>query len=141
MEPLVHDGVLFVFSFGDHVQALDAATGDVLWHYARQLPASITPTTRRAMALYGDKLFIGTSDLHEIALDVKTGHVVWDVPLAPATSVAQLTGGPLVAHGKVMQGIAGHWGGNAIVGLDADTERRSGASSPSRAPDSRAGTP
>ena len=31
--PLVHDGVLYVHSFGDNVQALDAATGDELWHY------------------------------------------------------------------------------------------------------------
>ena len=28
--PLVHDGVLFVHAFGDKVQALDAATGDLL---------------------------------------------------------------------------------------------------------------
>lgn len=123
MEPLVHDGVLFVFSFRDHVQALDAATGDELWHYARQLPESVVPSTRRSMALYGNKLFIGTSDLHEIALDVKTGHVLWDQPLLPTPGIAQLTGGPLVARGKVMQGIAGHWGGNAIVALDAETGR------------------
>src|SRR6516165_9870438 len=29
----VHDGVLFVHAFGDKVQALDAATGDLLWQY------------------------------------------------------------------------------------------------------------
>ena len=28
--PLVHDGVIYVHSFGDNVQALDAATGDEL---------------------------------------------------------------------------------------------------------------
>ena len=28
--PLVHDGVLFVFGYGDRVQAIDAATGDLL---------------------------------------------------------------------------------------------------------------
>ena len=36
--PLVHDGVMFVHGFGDKVQALDAATGDLLWQYARRLP-------------------------------------------------------------------------------------------------------
>ena len=35
--PLVHDGVIYVHSFGDHVQALDAKTGDELWHYARDV--------------------------------------------------------------------------------------------------------
>jgi alcohol dehydrogenase (cytochrome c) len=121
-EPLMHDGVLFVFSFRDNVQALDAATGDELWHYARQLPESTVPTTKRAMALYGNKLYIGTSDLHEIALDVRTGHVVWDHPLAEPSAATQLTGGPLIARGKVMQGIAGRTaGGNYIVALDAET--------------------
>lgn len=122
-EPLVHDGVMFVFSYRDNVQALDAETGDELWHYARQLPENAVATTKRGMALYGDRLFIGTSDLHEIALDIKTGHVMWDHPLAAAgESGSILTGGPLVAKGKVMQGMAGRAaGGNYIVALDART--------------------
>lgn len=125
MEPLVHDGVIFVFSFRDNVQALDAATGDELWHYARQLPDTVTPSTKRSMALYGGKLFIGTSDVHEIALDAKTGRVIWDQPLgAPAEGVA-LSGGPLVARGKVMQGVGGLNvnGGAYIVALDIETGR------------------
>jgi alcohol dehydrogenase (cytochrome c) len=123
MEPLMHDGVLFVFGFRDNVQALDAETGDELWHYARSLPEHTVPTTKRSMALLGNKLFIGTSDLHEIALDVKTGHVIWDHPIVPPGGpAALLTGGPLVAKGKVMQGIAGRGsGGNYIVALDAET--------------------
>ena len=76
--PLVHDGVIYVHSFGDHVQALDAATGDELWHYARELPSTFRPTVKRNMALYGDKLYVGTSDVHVVALDAKTGAVVWD---------------------------------------------------------------
>ena len=36
--PLVHDGVMFVHGYGDKVQALDAATGDLLWQYSRRLP-------------------------------------------------------------------------------------------------------
>ena len=36
--PLVHDGVLFIQSYGDTLQALDAATGDLLWQYSRRLP-------------------------------------------------------------------------------------------------------
>ena len=39
--PLVHDGVMFLHSPGDKIEALDAATGDLLWEYARQLPAGI----------------------------------------------------------------------------------------------------
>jgi alcohol dehydrogenase (cytochrome c) len=120
--PLVHDGVIYVHSFGDHVQALDAATGDELWHYARTLPNTSRPTVKRNMALYGDKIYFGTSDVHVVALDAKTGAVVWDTPIAAEGSGFGLSGGPLVARGKVMQGVNGQAPGGAyIVALDAQS--------------------
>jgi len=120
--PLVHDGVIYVHSFGDHVQALDAATGDELWHYARELPSTSRPTVKRNMALYGDKLYVGTSDVHVVALDARTGAVVWDTPIMQPGGGFGLSGGPLVAHGKVMQGVNGQAPGGAyIVALDAET--------------------
>jgi len=120
--PLVHDGVIFVHSFNDNVQALDAATGDELWHYSRKLPEGVRASVKRNMALYSNKLFAGTSDLHVIALDVKTGALVWDQPIASPADGWTLTGGPLVAKGKVMQGIAGRGKGGAYVAaLDSET--------------------
>jgi alcohol dehydrogenase (cytochrome c) len=120
--PLVHDGVIYVHSFGDHVQALDAATGDELWHYARELPSTVRPTVKRNLALYGDKVYFGTSDVHVVALDAQTGAVVFDRPIAAAGSGFALSGGPLVARGRVMQGVNGQAPGGAyIVGLDAET--------------------
>ena len=120
--PLVHDGVIYVHSYGDHVQALDAATGDELWHYARELPNDFRPTVKRNLALYGDKIYFGTSDVHVVALNVRTGDVVWDQPITEPNSGFALSGGPLVAAGKVMQGVNGQAPGGAyIVGLDAET--------------------
>ena len=120
--PLVHDGVIYVHSFGDNVQALDASTGDELWHYARKLPDDSRPTIKRNLALYGDKIYFGTSDVHVVALNTKTGTLVWDQPIAEPGSGFGISGGPLVAHGKVMQGVNGQAPGGAyIVGLDADT--------------------
>ena len=120
--PLVHDGVIYVHGFGDHVQAFDAATGDELWHYARQLPENVRPTLKRNIALYGDKIYLGTSDVHVVALDAKTGTLVWDTQIATPGSGFGLSGGPLVARGKVMQGVNGQVAGGAyIVGLDAGT--------------------
>src|SRR4029077_610429 len=49
--PVVHDGVLFVHAYGDKVQALDAATGDLLWQYSRQLPAGGKPSGEGGRAL------------------------------------------------------------------------------------------
>jgi alcohol dehydrogenase (cytochrome c) len=120
--PLVHDGVIYVHSFGDHVHALDAATGGELWHYARELPSAFRPTVKRNMALYGNKLYVGTSDVHVIALDVRTGAVIWDTAIAAEGSGFGLSGGPLVAQGKVMQGVNGQAPGGAyIVALEAET--------------------
>ncbi|HTX14893.1 MAG TPA: PQQ-binding-like beta-propeller repeat protein, partial [Candidatus Baltobacteraceae bacterium] len=120
--PLEHDGVLFVDAYGDHVEALNAVTGDLLWEYSRLLPSDARLSQKRAIALFGDRLFAGTSDDHIVALDVKTGSVIWDSPVADYKKGFQLTGGPLVAKGKVLQGVGGQSaGGNFIVALDMDT--------------------
>jgi alcohol dehydrogenase (cytochrome c) len=124
--PLVHDGVMFVHCFGDKIQALDAATGDLLWQYSRQLPKGVQATVKRNIAIYGDKLFAGTSDVHVVALDVKSGKVTWDTALVNSIQGFRLTGGPLVAKGKVMVGTVGrNGGGNYIVALDTETGKES----------------
>jgi alcohol dehydrogenase (cytochrome c) len=120
--PIVHDGVLFVHGFGDKVQALDAATGDFLWQYSRPLPKGVAPSIKRGLSIYGNRLYVPTSDAHLVALDVKTGHVIWDTEVADTKSGYRVTGGPLVARGKVMIGTTGRAaGGNFVAALDAET--------------------
>jgi alcohol dehydrogenase (cytochrome c) len=120
--PIVHDGVLFVHGYGDSVQALDAATGDLLWQYSRRLPTGVAPTMKRGIAIYGSRLYVPTSDGHMLALDVKTGRVIWDQAVADPKAGYRITGGPLVARGRVMIGTMGRApGGNLIAALDADT--------------------
>ena len=120
--PLVHDGVMFVHAFGDKVQALDAATGDLLWQYSRRLAHGQNPTVKRGIALYGGRLYVPTSDTHIVALNARTGEVVWDQAVADPKAGYGMTGGPLVANGKVMIGTTGRApGGNFIVALDAET--------------------
>jgi PQQ-dependent dehydrogenase (methanol/ethanol family) len=114
--------VIFVHSYNDNVQAFDAVTGNELWHYSRRLPEGTRGSTKRNIALYGNKVFFGTSDLHVVALDMKTGNVVWDSAVANAGERWNLTGGPLVAKGKVMQGIGGQGRGGAyITARDSET--------------------
>jgi len=120
--PLFHDGVLFVHAFGDKVQALDAVTGDLLWQYSRRLPTGVTPGVKRSIALYGDKVYTGTSDVHIVALDARTGRVVWDKEVADRTKGFSLSGGVTVAKGKVIASTTGRSsGGNLIVAFDANT--------------------
>jgi alcohol dehydrogenase (cytochrome c) len=119
--PIVHDGVMFLHSPGDKLEALDAATGDLLWQYARILPPGVNAGNKRAISIYGNKVYMATSDVHAVALDVKTGRVIWDQALVEERGF-NVSGGPLVAKGKVMIGTSGRVGGkNYIVALDAET--------------------
>ena len=122
--PLVHDGVMFIHGYGDHLQALDAATGDLLWQYSHRLPRGVAPSQKRGLSIYGNRLYIPTSDVHIVALDIKTGKVIWDTEIDDVEKGIRMTGGPLVARGKVMVGTGGFRdvkGGPYVVALDAET--------------------
>ena len=122
--PLVHDGVMFVHGWGDVVQALDASSGELLWQYARFLPKEINSMQmgKRAIGIYGTRVYLPTSDAHIVALDMKSGVVVWDTPVGDLAAGLNITGGVLLAKGKVMVGTSGGApGGNYIVALDAET--------------------
>jgi alcohol dehydrogenase (cytochrome c) len=121
IEPLFHDGVLFVYAYGDRVFALDGENGDELWRYERRLPDNARLTAKRTMALWGNKLIAATSDAHLVALDVKTGRVMWDRDVGAGTG--RISGGPLVANGVVIQGLVGANlpGGSWIAAVDAET--------------------
>jgi alcohol dehydrogenase (cytochrome c) len=120
-EPLVRDGVLYMFGYGDEVFAFDAATGHQIWRYRRTLPKGLGANGKKTIALYGDRVYAATSDLHVVALDARTGRPVWDRPVTDKTGFRSL-GGPLVAKGVVMLGLTGQApGGNLIIALDADS--------------------
>lgn len=124
--PLVRDGTVFMQGFGDAVQALNASTGDLLWQYDPVLEPGVAPFHKRGMALAGKLLYLGTSDVHVVALDARTGALVWDTKIGDANAREGISGGPLVAAGRVMVGTTGTGvgakpGGPQLVGLDALT--------------------
>jgi alcohol dehydrogenase (cytochrome c) len=124
--PLVHDGVMFVMGRGDSVEALDARSGEPLWVHRRQLPKGAMSTVKRGLAVYGDRVYIGTSDVHVVALDAKTGKLVWDREIGDFNAREGITGGPLIAAGKLLIGTVGTGPGTKrpqIVGLDTDSGR------------------
>lgn len=124
-EPLVRDGVLYVFGFGDEIFAFDAANGRPLWRYQRQLPEGTNTLSKKTMALWDDMLIASTSDLHVVALDARTGRPVWDVAMLDDPTGFRNNGGPLVADGVVMNGLATtEPGGGLILAFDAETGER-----------------
>src|SRR5215469_8980234 len=106
--PLVHDGIMFIPNPGGGVQAVDAATGDLLWEYKRRYEnGELSTGAMRSLALYGDKVFVGTRDAHLVALDARTGAVVWDHTVADHALGYEYSSGPIIAKGHVIAGMTG----------------------------------
>jgi len=125
--PLVHDGVMYLPVPGNIVQAVDAATGDLIWEYAYPYPPESKtlggPT--RNLAMFQDRLFMATYDAALIALDARTGELLWRKVKADYTEGYTHTSGPIVANGVVVSGINGcerfKQGGCFITGHDPQT--------------------
>ncbi len=110
--PLMHDGVLYITTAWSHVKAYDAKTGALKWAYDPKVPREklvevCCDAVNRGVALYGDKVYVGTLDGRLIALDQKTGKVVWDKLTIPEGSQMAITGAPRIVKGRVLIGSAG----------------------------------
>ena len=106
--PIVHEGVMFLASPGNIVQALDAATGDLLWEYRRDFEGGRgRGRPNRNVAIYENTVILNTADANIVALDLQTGDVVWEANVADPAKGFFYTGGSLVADGKVISGMAG----------------------------------
>ena len=64
--PLAYRGVLYVPNPRDVIQAIDAATGDILWEYRRDLPDDTATrglaTTNRNLAIYENRIIDTSAD-------------------------------------------------------------------------------
>jgi len=120
--PLVHDGIMFLYSAGDVVLALDATNGEMLWRYSHD--GNAVTSHKFGIALHEDKVLVPTSDLHMVALNARTGEVIWDhaVDVGDNEGYA-LRSAPTVAGGQVIQGMAASFvpGGGFIFAIDLDT--------------------
>ena len=108
--PLVRDGVIYLANPESVVQALDGRTGELLWEYRREFPEDFTGggfSQVRTLAIHQDRVFLATKDAHMVALDARTGEVVWDTEIADFHKGYTSVAGPLVARGKVINGING----------------------------------
>ncbi len=106
--PLVRDGIIFIPNFGNVVQALNGRDGTLLWEYRRQFPEGGRRGGHlRTLAMWEDMIYVATTDAHLVALDARTGAVRWDVEIADESLGYSNTSGPIVANGKVINGITG----------------------------------
>jgi len=127
MTPLVYNGVMYLGNPGDVIQAIDAASGDLIWQYRQeQPPAASFPANygqrKRSIALYGDNVYFVSWDNTVVALDARTGKLVWQTNRG-GNLLVQNSSGPIVANGVVVAGstcqVAGF--GCYVTGHDAKT--------------------
>ena len=110
--PLLYDGIMYLPNPRGVIQALDAATGDLIWQYrpAASKAAEGSDASRgiqRNIAIFGDKIFATTGDAHIIAVDARTGKLAWDTKVANSELGYGYTSGPIVVRGKVIAGMSG----------------------------------
>jgi alcohol dehydrogenase (cytochrome c) len=136
--PLVDDGFMYVSDTWDRVMKFDVRSGTEavpLWRYDPKITQS---RTNRGIAMYGNKVYIGTNDMRMIAINRDSGELAWEVqaraPTDPVTGTPSaktqgLTAAPLAlktAGGKelILQGESsgGQLGTRSwIAAFDANT--------------------
>ena len=111
--PIIVDGVMFVTGNWSEVHALDARTGEELWHFDPEVPKewakmACCDVVNRGVAVYEGKVIFGTLDARLIALDAASGKQLWSTQTADLSKYPYtITGAPRVAKGKVYIGNGG----------------------------------
>ena len=126
--PVVVDGVMYVTHAWSKVSAWDAATGKPLWKFDPKVPGesavnACCDVVNRGVALWGDKVFVGTIDGRLIALDRKTGTEMWSTLTVDPAKPYTITGAPRVVKDMVLIGNGGAEFGvrGYVTAYEADT--------------------
>ena len=124
--PIVVDGVMYVTTSFNHVYAIDAKTGEEFWHYKHKMGPVTTyccGPNNRGVAIYKDKVYMGTLDAKLVALDAKTGSLVWETEIADPELGYSETMAPTAVDGKILIGTnGGEYGIRGFVrAYDAET--------------------
>lgn len=98
--PLVDNGVMYMIAPGAIVQALDGATGDLLWEYKRKVAGNVASQARpKALAIYQDVILYTAPDA-VVGLDARTGEQRWEAK----TDGRGNTSGGIVVEGNMISG-------------------------------------
>jgi len=111
--PLVRSGTMYLPNPADLLQAIDGATGDLIWEYRYPVPEDMSkwfagaPLKNRNIAVYGDQIIDLSPDNFVYAVDARNGQPTWKTRIQDYRELsAQQTSGPIIARGKVFSGRA-----------------------------------
>ncbi len=108
--PIVVNGVMYVTTSFNHVYALDARTGEELWHFKHKMgPITVycCGPNNRGVAVSGDMVYMATLDAKLLGLDAKTGKLVWETQIADPELGYSETMAPTAVDGKILIGTNG----------------------------------
>lgn len=84
--PIVVDGVAYYIAPNNNVFALNAATGETIWHYQPELDPVVEEVfyvaASRGVTVGHGNVYVGTLDGRFVALDQKTGKEKWSTQLS-----------------------------------------------------------
>ncbi len=103
--PIVHNGIMYLASPSNIVQALDAKTGDLIWETRAGPNQAPGYGGIRSIAIAEDKVFLPTSDAHMVAINARNGEILWDRPVSDKPHPS--TSGAIVIGDKVLMGLTG----------------------------------
>ena len=124
--PVVVDGIMFLTSAND-AYALDARTGQTLWHYSRPITEGLIDDAsqhhNRGVGIWHSRIYMETDNAHLLCLDARSGHLLWDVPYTDGDPNYGATSAPLVVKDKVLVGTSGGDDGvrGFVAAYDAET--------------------
>jgi alcohol dehydrogenase (cytochrome c) len=107
--PVVYNGVMYLTTAYNHLFAVNARTGKLIWRYDQKLGTTIFccgPVNRGVAVAYGN-VYMGTLDAQLVVLDAATGAVKWTRQVADPTLGYSLTLAPIVYKNIVIVGTSG----------------------------------
>jgi alcohol dehydrogenase (cytochrome c) len=126
-QPTIYNGAMYVIN-GRWTFAIDVETGRQIWRTPVKLEEGVTRSAinRGAATIYNGKLFRVTIDNHLLALQMKTGEELWNQKFADLKDGFYATGGPIVANGVVISGVAGGESTTRgfLIGWDPETGKK-----------------
>ena len=141
---IVNQGRMFITTPQNNIIAIDAKTGKQLWRYARKYSEGLVQLhpTNRGVALYGNNVYMATTDCALVALDAATGNEVWTIQIDDNSRTGcYSTLAPLAVRGKIILGYSGGEVGvrGSINAFDALTGKRTWKTYTVPAPDEPGG--
>ena len=106
--PIVHDGIMYLALTGGVAQALDAATGDLIWEYRHAVMSGLERRSggiRGGLVLYDDKVYLHPPDGKIVAINARDGSLAWETVLFDPADGYGVSSTGLAVNGKIISGV------------------------------------